>query len=122
MSFFGGGGGGANQKTYTVTNADLLNAIVIALFDAKIFTVELKSDGAFDGDVVLEAQNDALTFVNACEAAGASDQEFADTTRSTSAGDWNKLLISPAKYPFKLRARVKVKATAGTCKITINYL
>lgn len=113
--------GGLQTKTYTVTSADLLNAIVIPLFQCNFFEAYLEPDSLYDGETLLEAQNESNTFDLVCD--GATTKDFATGIFSKSVGAWvQNGLANGTKYPFQIHAKINIKATQGTCKIVINYL
>lgn len=113
----------AKKKIYTVTEADLAAAIVIAEFEVTLFYGHIESNSLYNGRVDLDFLKNSEVWTSIINVSAASDYKAAENTNTSAGGNWSNLFPPDnPKFPFKLRARVATKATQGTCKVTVYYL
>ena len=116
------------QKSYTVTNVDLLNAIVIPPTSCKIFQWYGISDAAYDGNVWLGymAPNGVWVEENNQHFGAVVNTPpivFEGDPGSLMTGEWDDYPIAniaPA-FPYVVRARVSLKATVGQIELVLTY-
>jgi len=110
---------------YTVTDKDLLNAIVDGPVTGGIYHVQAISDTAFDGvlNEELLLNNGTWSNVGNVHLTGGppNPKVSADTDAAWGATIDAAVATFPA-YPFQVRWRVATKATAGKCLVVIDYL
>lgn len=131
MSFFGGGGG-VNKKTYTVTSADLLGAIVFEIDNYSMISLRIKSDALFDGKIQQDfLKNDDTWFDSNLLLQDPDMDALYDTLQSNTVGGSlsgplvNAVSGSPstdAKFPYSIRWKIALKATQGTCTIEAFFI
>lgn len=112
-----------NTLKYTVTNTDILNAIVISDFAYLVMgNIQFLSNPTFNGVLVIESKNEDGSYspVATCNGDGINPQSITDSL------NWGKNGIagssSASVFPFKFRVRVSNPCTLGNCVITINYV
>lgn len=122
MSFFGGGAGGVKTKTYHVTAADLLNAVVLT-FESAIFNYICVPDVAesFDGSLKLQYQNTDGSWGHTPSLDGIGSQ-----LRLGSNHNFWELIANHAppfpKIPYVCRFIVDLQASTGFVDITVSFL
>lgn len=103
---------------YTVTSVEIVDQLIFSFDSVEDFTFAGQASALYDGEVSLEYQkkDESWIALSSITGDGANlKQSIADA--SMLIGDD---VENPAKFPFVLRIRVAVKATAGTCSIWIK--
>lgn len=118
MSFIGGGGAKLNTQKYTVTNTDLINAIVLSISGARFANVLLESSVGWNGAVTLQTKRqDATWHGTAIIISNPNDRVISIM------GELQGIIEDNTdKYPLEFRFHIDVACTGGTMNITVDYL
>ena len=119
------------KKSYKVTSADQLGAIVLEVDNYTMISLRIKSDPLFDGQVQEDFLKDDGTWVdtNLLLQDPNFDAIYSTLTSNTIGGSLSGPLVSAvsgnpltdAKFPYSIRWKIRLKATQGTCTIEAFY-